>query len=1102
MRGTRRPVLLAVFSVLGALVAPVSGARELTFEDRVRAQEAIERVYYSHQIGTTRPFDAAVPRDALVQKVRAYVEQTAALERFWNTTVTGEALRLELERMVRGTRMPGRLRELFAALDDDPSLIEECLARPALVGRLVRNFFDYDERFHAETHREAERLREALREGRVDPWTEDPRRTVLEVASAEIVPLREEREAFVVTVVLDAEPDRIRAASFAVAKRSYEEWWNEARGDLHAVAAESVAVGPDPIPGLVQVLRNRAEPFAGTQSGDPLPSGWPCAADDTWHNGILDDAPFPTRQPESTWTGSLMLVPDVGRYDPATDTWSPISKILAPPLVGARTAVWTGQEMIVWGGGATGGPAGASITNEGGRYDPLTDTWTPTSIASAPSPRLDHVAVWAGSSMLVWGGYDGALLGDGARYDPESDTWTPISAVDAPAPRRKHVAVWTESVMVVWGGAGPGTGLNTGGRYDPDTDSWSPTSFEGAPSPRAQHEAVWTGSVMVVWGGEDNDNPSLNTGGRYDPAQDAWLGPTSTANAPAARLFHTATWTGEHMLVWGGTTSLQGVNLRTGAAYDPADDTWTPMSETNAPSPRALHTAVWTGNLLVVWGGFENGGTTNTGGRYDPAADGWTPTYVTGAPKARAGHTAVWTGNQMIVWGGGPYQGYLDTGGRLDLLTDTWTPTSTVNAPSGRYGHTAVWTGQEMVVWGGSGPPSTGPQDSGGRYDPLADSWVATSTVHPPVPRRDHTAVWTGDQMIVWGGTNSAGSLASGGRYDPATDTWLAPTSMANAPAPRGRHKAVWTGSQMIVWGGGSVNTPIGTGARYNPATNTWAPTSLSGAPAPRVDHTAVWTGNRMIVWGGAGGFTPLASGSRYDPLTDTWLPTSAVDAPAARWGHTAVWTGASMVVWSGTNQDFNTGVADVLESGGRYDATADSWQPTATADVPLPRYRHTAVWTGGLMIVWGGFFSPLDAGAVEGGGRYALGNAVDDDGDGLSECAGDCNDVAAGAFALPPEVTGAGFGEDKLTLFWNSAAPAAGSATVHDVLRGPLSALGTGSRETCLEGDLSGASVVDPETPGAASGFWYLVRGRNVCGAGTYGYASDGTETTSLACP
>ena len=34
----------------------------------------------------------------------------------------------------------------------------------------------------------------------------------------------------------------------------------------------------------------------------------------------------------------------------------------------------------------------------------------------------------------------------------------------------------------------------------------------------------------------------------------------------------------------------------------------------------------------------------------------------------------------------------------------TWTATSTTNAPSARAGHSAVWTGTEMIVWGGVPP--------------------------------------------------------------------------------------------------------------------------------------------------------------------------------------------------------------------------------------------------------------------------------------------------------------------------------------------------------------------------------------------------------------
>src|SRR5439155_1033290 len=93
------------------------------------------------------------------------------------------------------------------------------------------------------------------------------------------------------------------------------------------------------------------------------------------------------------------------------------------------------------------------------------------------------------------------------------------------------------------------------------------------------------------------------------------------------------------------------------------DDTWTPTSLTNAPAARLQHTAVWTGSQMIVWGGVGSGGYFNTGGKYDPSTDSWTATSTIGAPSARTLPNSVWTGSEMIVWGGGT-GGLLNTGGR------------------------------------------------------------------------------------------------------------------------------------------------------------------------------------------------------------------------------------------------------------------------------------------------------------------------------------------------------------------------------------------------------------------------------------------------------
>jgi hypothetical protein len=338
---------------------------------------------------------------------------------------------------------------------------------------------------------------------------------------------------------------------------------------------------------------------------------------------------------------------------------------------------------------------------------------------------------------------------------------------------------------------------------------------------------------------------------------DTWIA-TSTTNAPDARYRHTAVWTGSEMIIWGGLGN-------TGGRYSPSTDLWRAISTMNAPSPRQWHTAIWSGSKMIIWGGLDYPVATNTGANYDPGTDAWEPTNTANAPQARAAHTAVWTGSEMIVWGGWvitPFgYGFYNTGGRYNPNTDSWTASSTTNAPSERGSHTAVWTGSEMIVWGGFGANLF---NTGGRYNPSTNSWIATSTTNAPDARDEDTAIWTGSEMIIWGGTdqNNHPRFNTGGRYNPSADNWTA-TSITNAPSARMWHTAVWSGSEMIIWGGSGVNAFLNTGGRYNPNTDTWTATSMANAPIARALHTAVWSGGEMIVWGGWD-YSDLNTGARY----------------------------------------------------------------------------------------------------------------------------------------------------------------------------------------------------------------------------------------------
>ena len=127
----------------------------------------------------------------------------------------------------------------------------------------------------------------------------------------------------------------------------------------------------------------------------------------------------------------------------------------------------------------------------------------------------------------------------------------------------------------------------------------------------------------------------------------------------------------------------------------------------------------------------------------------------------------------------------------------------------------------------------------------------------------------------------------------------------------------------------------------------------------------------------------------------------------------------------------------------------------------------------------------------------------TDGDGDGVLD-AGDCAPFDAGAYAIPGEVAAQVFLANKQTQTWTSVIPTSGLASVHDVMRGALGQwpVGSGIGEMCLAPGIATNSTNDATVPPGGKGVYYLVRGRNVCGAGTYGTRSDGTPRVTTACP
>ncbi|HZI93563.1 MAG TPA: MopE-related protein [Patescibacteria group bacterium] len=650
-------VRLASALPFGLLLWGLSGpGRVLTYEQRLDAQTAIERVYYSHQIGATLPFEEAVPQETIMRKVATYIRETLVLEERWHTKITPDMLDAETSRITTGTQLPERLREVFEALGDDSFLIQETFVRAELVDRLAREAFAADPTIHAEARARAEALRDRLTTGDLGIRTRYPDRTVMALKVAggpaatgmefggapDLIPLDAERfarwrslapeqvgaigpiveepGAFVIRAVLAEEPGMVRIATWTVAKTTWDEWWATLREGIDADRFVSVARPRTSTSLLSLNTASHSDALGSVSPGS-------CATSDSWAPISTQDAP---QYGEAVWSGQEMIVWDDGaggRYAPLADAWTPASLIGSPGQRYGHTMIWTGNVLTVWGGLGIAG-----YLDTGGRYDPVTDTWTPTSTFGAPAPRFFHSAVWTGSEMIVWAGgifnsddeaFEGLVTG--GRYDPIGDTWISTPTIHAPAGRLGHTAVWTGSQMIVWGGR---DSLfiyhDTGGKLDPATGGWTDLATSGAPEPRWLHASVWTGREMIVWGGAHEDlnttagTAPLVTGGRYDPVADRWR-PTSTNGAPEPRWEFTSVWTGQSMVVWGGSVSDRSHCLDTGGAYDPAGDKWSATSTRNAPEPRSAHSAVWTGREMLIWGGRDRAAL-NTGGRYSPVS--------------------------------------------------------------------------------------------------------------------------------------------------------------------------------------------------------------------------------------------------------------------------------------------------------------------------------------------------------------------------------------------------------------------------------------------------------------------------------------------------
>jgi N-acetylneuraminic acid mutarotase len=500
------------------------------------------------------------------------------------------------------------------------------------------------------------------------------------------------------------------------------------------------------------------------QPGDPTSSGR------TRHDrGALATGPA---APGTTGTGGEAGVP------PSTEGG------VTPGAPGGGSP--DGTPATTGAGRAGAAPAGGSTTTAGG-VDPTATTGPDGRATGSTKPRTPSTAPGAAATPRGT-----APAGPGWKQLPGA----PIAG------REGHNAVWTGREMVIWGGiADPAADpLTDGAAYDPAARTWR--KIAAAPlTPRTGAQAFWTGFEMVVFGGFSVEVDPLMDGAAWNPATNSWR--RIAAPQLSVRDGMVIAWAGDRLVAWGGATvptiadpDAETVMHNDGAAWVAATGTWVAMPA--APiTPRSAAESVWTGTRLVVTGGYNLGEEDDRrdGAAFDPVSATWSPITARPAPGSCGGVVpcaGIWTGSVALFPGSGL---------AYDPAGDRWSAMAALPAGDGLVTEeTTVWTGRRLLMWGSTPPASDG--DEG-------DEVQSVEGGDEEIEEGDETT----DDVVV--PEESSSDPAVGFAYDLAGNRWQA--FPAGPLAAREYHSAVWTGEEMLVWGGNAGEAGLTDGAAYRP---------------------------------------------------------------------------------------------------------------------------------------------------------------------------------------------------------------------------------------------------------------------------------------------
>lgn len=337
---------------------------------------------------------------------------------------------------------------------------------------------------------------------------------------------------------------------------------------------------------------------------------------------------------------------DTDPPDPATflSPWQ--TQFDAGPLAlrAGHSVVWTGSEMIVWGGSVTG-ESSSILFDDGASFDPATDEWR--LLPRSPlTPTVDHVAYWSGSEMVVVGGYVGGDSSGGrtspgvpsraaAAYDPSTDLWRALPDAPLDIDRRMGWAV-AGSRLVAWA-VDIDEQLNRMVELDAGADRW--TEMGAPPVEDAVTGAIHIvdGELVAVWA----NLAAMYSAAVLDPGSGSWALARSARTGFDLQLFSVVT-AGE-VMVW-SNSGAEGPTMR----FDPRSMSWTeaprmPVQPCDgAPQPLAVGDDV----IAFAW--------CSPSAVLDADAGTWTGLAwggIAGGPRFGDGRHVVWTGTEVLAWG-------------------------------------------------------------------------------------------------------------------------------------------------------------------------------------------------------------------------------------------------------------------------------------------------------------------------------------------------------------------------------------------------------------------------------------------------------------------